>query len=222
MRTFSIFGVCAINFVIGCRYVWLLRQGRIRPALAMWVFFTIATVGSLATYLAEGDYGLLDNILNTADLFLVSTVALAIARYGDRSTRFTRFDFGCLAAVALILVAWGLSRQHVAAHLAIQAILVIAYIPVVHRLWEAERNTESYVMWIGLMIAPLIGLLSSRGTLATVYAIRSSVCPALLLLLMLRTTVRTRSRPSFDAPESGANPVPLCPDTDSPASDGSS
>ena len=144
--------------------------------------------------LAEGDFGFLDNILNTADFFLVSVVALAILRYGDRSTRFTRFDFGCLAAVALVLVAWGLSRQHVAAHLAIQTILVIAYIPVVRRLWHAERNTESYVMWLGLMIAPLFGLLSSKGTLAAVYAIRSSVCPALLLLLMLRTTLRTSRR----------------------------
>ena len=62
----------------------------------MWTFFEIATVGGLLTYPAEGDFGLLDNILNTADIIRVGTVAIRIALFGDRSTR---FDLGCLVAV---------------------------------------------------------------------------------------------------------------------------
>jgi len=192
LRAFSIAAVVATNLVIGLRYVYLIRKGRISPALAMWVFFTIAVVGSLLTYLAEGDFGLLDNILNTADLVLVSGVAVAIALWGDRSTRFTRFDLGCLGAVVAILVAWVLSRQHVAAHAAIQTILVIAYFPVVKRLWHSDRNTESFTMWIGLMLAPIFSLLSSEGLLATVYAVRAIASTGLLLLLMIRVELRAR------------------------------
>lgn len=158
----------------------------------MWVFFTIAVVGSLLTYLAEGDFGLLDNILNTADLALVGTVSVAIAIWGDRSTRFTRFDLGCLAGVALILVVWALARQHAAAHVAIQTILVIAYFPVVKRLWRSERNTESFTMWIGLVLAPILSLLSSKGVLATVYAARAIACTSLLMALMIRVERRRR------------------------------
>jgi len=150
----------------------------------MWVFFTIATVGSLLTYLAEGDFSPWDNILNSADFFLVSSVSISVFLYGGRSTRFNRFDIGCLIAVCLILIAWVFTRQHVIAHSAIQLILVIAYFPVVKRLWRAVRNTESWVMWVGLMLAPILALLSSKGLLATVYAVRSMVGPALLLLLM--------------------------------------
>jgi len=192
LRAFSIAAVVATNLVIGLRYVYLIRKGRISPALAMWVFFTIAVVGSLLTYLAEGDFGLLDNILNTADLVLVSGVAVAIALWGDRSTRFTRFDLGCLGAVVAILVAWVLSRQHVAAHAAIQTILVIAYFPVVKRLWHSDRNTESFTMWIGLMLAPIFSLLSSEGLLATVYAVRAIASTGLLMLLMIRVELRAR------------------------------
>ena len=195
MKTFSIAAVCATNLIIGLRYVWLIRKGKISPALAMWVFFTIAVVGSLLTYLADGDFGLLDNILNTADLALVSLVALAIAFWGDRSTRFTRFDSGCLCAVVAILIIWAVTRQHVAAHAAIQAILVIAYLPVVKRLWQSDRNTESFTMWIGLMLAPIFSLLSSKGTLATIYAVRASASTALLLLLMIRVELRARRGP---------------------------
>ncbi len=192
MRTLSFAAVCTINAVVGIRYCWLIRQGRISPALAMWVFFTIATVGSLLTYLGEGIYGPLDNILNTADIMLVGGVALWIAFFGDKSTRFTRFDLACLVVVAGIVATWAMTRQHLIAHSAIQAILVIGYFPVVRRLWKTDRNTESFTMWIGLMIAPAFSLLSSRGVLATVYAARTMVCTGLLLLLMVRAERRRR------------------------------
>lgn len=192
MRTFSIIAVCATNLLIGLRYVWLIRRDRISPALAMWVFFTIAVIGSLVTYLSEGEYGLLDNVLNTADLLLCGGVAVAIALWGNRSSWFNRFDLGCFGAVILILAAWALTRQHALAHLAIQLILVIAYFPVVKRLWRSDRNTESFVMWIGLLLAPIFSLLSSRGALATVYAVRAIVCTSMLLLLMVRVELRIR------------------------------
>ena len=192
MRAVSIGGVMATNLLIGIRYIWLIRKGRISPALAMWVFFTIAVVGSLLTYLAEGEYGLLDNVLNTADIALVGLVAIAIAVWGDRSTRFNRFDVGCLAAVVIILAAWGATGKHTIAHAAIQAILVIAYFPVVKRLWRSSRNTESFTMWIGLLVAPIFSLLTSKGTLATVYAVRAIVSTALLLTLMIRSELRRR------------------------------
>jgi len=192
MREYSIVAVVATNLLIGIRYCWLIRRGRIRPALAMWVFFTIAAVGSLATYLAEGEYGPLDNILNTADIALVGFVSVWIALFGARSARFTRFDLGCLGAVVLILGAWAVSRQHVVAHVSIQAIMAIAYLPVIRRMWRANRNTESFVMFGGLLLAPVFSLLSSRGALATLYAVRAIVCAGGLLLLMIRLEWRAR------------------------------
>lgn len=190
MRTFSLAAVVAINAFILVRYVWLIRQKRIQPALAMWVFFTIAVVGSFVTYLSESSFSPLDNILNTSDIALVGTVSIAIWIWGDKSSRFSRFDLACLGAVAAILVFWGFTRQHAAAHLAIQAILVIAYFPVVKRIWQADRNTESFAAWIGMLVAAALSLLSSQGWLATVYAVRAVVCTGSLLVLMLRARRR--------------------------------
>jgi len=192
MRAFSIAAVVATNLVIGIRYCWLISKRRISPALAMWVFFTIAAVVSLLTYLAEGAYGPLDNILNTADIALVGFVSVWIALFGDRSTRFSRFDLGCLVAVSAIVVFWAITRQHVAAHASIQAIMVIAYLPVIRRMWETQRNTESFFMFIGLLLAPAFSLLSSEGTLATVYAVRTIACTGALLILMLRAEWRSK------------------------------
>jgi len=209
VRFFSLAAVVALNLFILVRYVWLIREKKIQPALAMWVFFTIAVIGSFVTYLSEGGHGPLDNILNTSDIVLVGSVSVAILLFGDKTSHFTRFDLGCLGAVAAILAFWGFTRQHAAAHLAIQAILVIAYFPVVKRIWKADRNTESFAAWIGMLLAAALSLLSSEGRLATVYAVRAVVCTSLLLTLMIRTK-RRESRglaALHEAPEDPTTPA---------------
>ena len=85
MQIFSVAAVVLINVFIAVRYTVQIRRGAIRPALAMWIFFSVAVAGSLGTYLAGGTYTPLDNILNVADLFLCVYVAIIIAVLGDAS-----------------------------------------------------------------------------------------------------------------------------------------
>lgn len=186
--------VVLINLWIAVHYCRQIIRRKIKPSLAMWVFFTIAVVGSLVTYLSEGDYRLVDNILNSSDLLLVFSVTTTILIYGDKSSKFTVFDLGCLAAVLLILVFWLLTQSHVVAHALIQAILVIAYFPVIKRLWRAPENTESFAAWIGMMLVAIIALPSNKGVLAIVYTVRAVLCTGGLLLLMLRVELRKKAR----------------------------
>ncbi|PLX21518.1 MAG: hypothetical protein C0597_03320 [Marinilabiliales bacterium] len=186
MKEFSIISVSIINIVIGVRYCTLTYKQKIKPALAMWAFFTMAVAMSLTTYMAEGNFSLWDNILNTTDLVLVATVTVFIFIYGDTSTKFTRFDKFCLVAVILITVFWLITKTHFLSHSLIQGILVIAYFPVIRRLWLSKENTEPFSVWILLMIAPIFSLLSSKGTLATVYVLRAIASTAILMILMLR------------------------------------
>jgi hypothetical protein len=192
VRLFSIVAVLLINLFIAVRYTVLIRRGEIKPALAMWIFFSIAVGGSLTTYLFDGDYTLLDNILNSSDLLLCAYVSAIIFIFGDMSTRFTRFDRGCLIAVLVIITYWAFTRRHTEANILIQTILVIAYFPVVKRLWNSDENTESFAAWFGLLLAPIFSLLSSKGVLASVYAIRAIVSTSLLLVLMARAEIRGR------------------------------
>jgi hypothetical protein len=186
MKEFSIISVSIINIIIGLRYCILIYKKKIKPALAMWSFFTLAVAMSLITYMAEGNFSLWDNVLNTTDLILVSTVSVMIYIYGDKSSRFTSFDKGCLVAVALITLFWFITKTHYLSHIMIQGVLVIAYFPVIRRLWQSKENTEPFSVWILLMIAPVFALLSSKGILAAVYSYRAIVSTGLLIVLMLR------------------------------------
>lgn len=167
-------------------YYWLIYNKKIRPSLAMWVFFTLAVGMSLFTYMKDGQHSPWDNVLNTTDLVFVSSVTVSIVLFGDRSTRFNRFDLVCLLVVALIVVFWFITENNVVTHLMVQGILVIAYFPVVTRMIRTRENNESYLLWSGMLLAALLALLSTRGSLALIYTGRAVVCIILLMLIMAR------------------------------------
>lgn len=194
IRQISIAGVALLNLSIAGSYCWLTYKQKIRPALAMWIFFTIAVAISLVTYLKSDHFTLWDNILNTTDLLLAASVSVAIYFFGDHTTRFSRFDTGCLTAVLVILLFWLITKNHVITHTLTQGILIIAYFPVLSRLWKTRENGESFVVWTGMLLAPMLSLLSSKGTLATIYSVRAIVCIMILMLLMLRVEYLARKK----------------------------
>ena len=184
--SFSAIVVLVLNIAINIRYCYLIYKKQIQPALAMWLFFVVAVGISLATYLAEAHFSPIDNILNTSDLALVSIIMIFIFLRGEKSSRFTRFDYGCLIGVLLVVVFWAFTRNHFITNIAVQTIMVIAYFPVIRRMLSERKNTESLTVWFAMFAVAGISLFSSKGTLASVYAIRAMVCTGLLLLLMLR------------------------------------
>jgi hypothetical protein len=198
MRFFSIYAVAIINLVITAYYCILLYKKRTKPALAMWVFFSIAVSMSLVTYLADGNFSIWDNILNATDVVLALTVSIAILIFGDNTSRFTAFDKGCLIAVFVIIGFWIITQNHLTTNLAIQSILVIAYLPVIKRLLTSKSNTESFSVWILMLIAPFIALQSSKGIMASIYSWRAIVCVSLLLLLMLRIEMNSRKQKEIE------------------------
>lgn len=151
----------------------------------MWVFFTLAVSMSLFAYLKQDSYSLWDNVLNTTDLFFVSSVTLSIILFGDRSTRFNRFDLGCLLVVAMIVIFWFITQNHVITHLLVQGILVIAYFPVISRMIRTRQNNESYLIWGGMLLAAVLALFSTTGGLAIVYTVRAVISIILLMGLMI-------------------------------------
>ena len=186
IRQISIGSVTLLNLAITCWYCWLTYKQKIKPALAMWIFFTIAVGISLTTYLKSDHFSLLDNILNTTDLALTAIISVTIYLFGDHTTRFSRFDKGCLISVLVIVLFWFITKNHFVTHVLTQCILVIAYFPVISRLWKTRENGESFFIWIGMLLAPILSLLSSKGILATIYSVRAIVCIMILLMLMLR------------------------------------
>lgn len=195
MNHIAFYLVILLNTVFGFRYAYLTIKKKIHPSLAMWIFFTIAVTGSLFSYMLEGNFTLWDHILNTTDVILCSSLSLVILFHGSVSSKFSKFDIGCLVVVFLILIFWFLTKAHFATHLSLQVIQGMAYLPVFHRMITTKKNSESFVTWILLLVISVISLFTAKGFLAYVYIIRAIVCISLLLILMLLMELRgTRSQ----------------------------
>lgn len=191
-ETISIYIVAILNIATAGRFVYLIRRGLIKPALAMWLFFLLAIATSLITYIKDGDFGLFNSILNTTDLFLAVSVTCAILIYGDKSSRFSKFDIICLIGVLIIMGFWLITGAHFITNLLIQAILVIAYFPVIHRMVSLKRNTESLTGWSGMLLAAVFSLFSLKGDLAFIYSYRAIISVSLLMLLMIYYEVKAK------------------------------
>ena len=185
MKEFSMIVVVIITILLTIKYISQLVKQQIKPALAMWIMFLVAVGMSMVTYLAEGDYGFLDNIQNTVDLFYVAAVTVSILIFGGKNSKISRFDLACLGAVFLIVIFWIFTQNHLATNFLIQSILVIAYFPVIQRMIKTRENNESFIIWLGMLIAPAISLLSSKGLLAIIYSVRAIFCIGLLLIFMM-------------------------------------
>ncbi len=194
MKLFFISTVTLLNLVLGVYYYYLISRKKIRPALAMWVFFFLAVALSLFTYLQNGDFSVWDNILNTADLFFVGLVTLSIIIFGDSHSRFNRFDMGCLIVVAGIIVFWLFTHNHFITNILVQGILVVAYFPVVNRMLTSRENHESYLIWGGMLLAAILAMPVSEGDLALIYTARAIISILALMGLMLFTDLKMRGK----------------------------
>lgn len=192
MEKLSFYSVIVLNGIIAIRYCYLTIKKKISPTLAMWIFFSIAIFGSLFSYLLEGSYSPLDNILNTSDVILGSSITLTIVFFGKKSSRFNKFDLYCLAGISMILLFWFFSKEHFITNISLQIIQAIAYLPVFNRMWKAGENTESFFTWILILVVSVISLFTANGSLAILYSLRATSSVAILLILMIRIELKKR------------------------------
>jgi hypothetical protein len=111
-------------------------------------------------------------------------MSVAIVIFGEKSSKITRFDFGLPHSGRNDCGFPAFHPKPFGYQFIIQTILVIAYFPVVKCLFETRVNTEPFLIWIGMLIAPVLSLLLCKGLLASIYSVRSIICVGSLLLMM--------------------------------------
>lgn len=177
-------------------YLVGIKRGEVKPIFATWIFFSFATVLSFITDFAQtGVEGLAANAYNITDTIATVIVTIVVICSKDVRKKFTTFESVCLGAVGLVFIGWLVSGQNIVAHLLIQGILVIAYLPTIVHLWNAKKNTESLLMWSCSFVASSIGIIEPIKTAAflpTVYSIRAIVSTLVLIVLILRLKARAR------------------------------
>jgi hypothetical protein len=177
-------------FIYVSIYLIGIKKGNIKPILATWLLFVLATILSFITdFKQTGVHGLFADAYNIVDTFATLIIFVVIIFNKNTNKRFNKFERYCLAIVIIIFFVWFVSGQNILAHLAIQAILVVAYFPTLVHLWKAERNTESLSMWSFDSAASALGTVEPLRTmtlLPLVYGIRAVVSTLAVVILIIR------------------------------------
>ena len=175
-------------------YVRGIYKGNVKPVLATWVLFTLGVLLSFATNFAEtGGSGILANFFNLADSFAVLIILGVVLTRRDTRRSFNVFERWCIGAALIVAFLWRVSGQNVLAHLAIQAIFTVAYIPTLKHLWVSAKNTESFWMWFLNFVAEILGLIIPIQTLSflpIVYATRALICTSMVMVCIVRVERR--------------------------------
>ena len=172
-------------------YLKGIKSGKFKPTLSTWIFFAFATFLSVITDFREtGIHGLFANSYNILDAFgTFITLAFILFFQKNINKGFNKLETVCLIGVIAIGIFWLFSGLNVFAHLSIQAIMFIAYIPMVSYLWKAKENTESLGNWSLECLASAIGCINpilNKDLLPMVYGLRSLFSTFLTVLLILR------------------------------------
>jgi len=175
-------------------YLHGITRGTVKPVLATWLFFSVATVLSFITNFSEsGVQGVLENSYNIVDTLASLLIFIVVLFTKGLRKSFTVFEAVCVGAVILIFVTWLLSGQNILAHLCLQVILVIAYLPTLVHLWNARESSEPPTTWSLNALAAVFGIIEpirSHDFLPLIYGIRSIISCLAVILLIVRQRIR--------------------------------
>lgn len=194
----KILKLLATSLIMGCGayYIWIICNGEPVASFGTWFLFFIAVTVSLTSYkLHSGNdaeinnLDLSDNVMNLCDVFVVTCIVVAIvAKRGWSIFPISTTDKICGSLSVIMIAIWLIKRNHFTTNLVSQFILFIAYFPTFSKLWYADTNEESFIMWGGVWLAGLFSIavaMRKNDLLATVYALRAFVMVSIILILMV-------------------------------------
>jgi len=203
LREWSALASAALMLGGGTWYIVQILRKEITPVFAAWIVLGGTLCLSFATYWTNPAKSLVSNAANAAAAFegLATLVVLAIQNMkSHEKISFSPFQKFCLKVSALIAalwvtIVWGFHGTGFIPNVLTQLLMIIGYVVMVPRLWNATKNTDSYVLWSCIGLSCLFGLYTaavSGDKLAVLYASRGFIASATIVCLMYRADRKYR------------------------------
>jgi hypothetical protein len=179
-------GLTMVVFAIW--YALQILKGKIIPALSTWIIMALGVILSITTYLISSHFNYLGAALNFGDVLTNIIIISTIVFTRKISLKFRPFEKWYLLVSGLIAIFWLLSHNAFVSNLLVQVILVVSYIPTIHKLVSEKKNTESITAWKICLFASLFALYSSFASssiLSVIYVFRSILMIGIVLGLAI-------------------------------------
>ncbi|MCB9809230.1 hypothetical protein H6776_02415 [Candidatus Nomurabacteria bacterium] len=123
-------------------------------------------------------------------LVVLVTKLLMEKRFG---VEFTRFQKWTVAISGIILIFWCITEDHLISYSLLQLSALIAYIPVIKKLWGAKHNPESLIFWGSLFLSTCVASYAAweRQDLESwIYIGRAIPASGTVLFLLIRLQLK--------------------------------
>jgi hypothetical protein len=164
--------------VFGCLYILKIWKKKASPTLTTWILFFAGCMPSSATYFLAENWDIKSGILNTTDLVYVTAILLAIIIWGKRDgeDRFETLEKWCLAGAVAVVCYWIVTGRTWGSNVLMQCLMVVAYIPMLHKMISQRKNRESFFGWLPGVLNGAVALypaIHEGNALSVIYAVRS-------------------------------------------------
>lgn len=206
MLLFAVIITSLLFLFSAAKYVKLTWRYEIDPTPATWAMMLVFFSLSAWMYWMTPEHSLEGNIGNLAGLVNVFIIFAGVIglhlRDKTLSVAFDSFQKKCLIMGALIVTFWFVTREGEVAYILTQVLALVAYIPMVRRLWTAKKPTEPFFLWSLALIACFASLYPAivlKDKLAWIFLGRA-IPSSILVMALIKRSERSLSRLVFPPP----------------------
>lgn len=178
-------------------YSYLIIKDRINPPVGTFMIASAVFACSFAMYMQNPQWSfsaniaLLGALVSAWGVLIVLTVKLLKEkRFG---IEFTSFQKWTVFISSLVLLFWYLTENHLASYTLLQLAALIAYIPVIQKLWGAKKNPESIAFWGSLFLSTCVASYAAyekQDIESWIYIARAIPASGTVLFLLIRLQIK--------------------------------
>lgn len=178
-------------------YCYLIIKDRVKPPLATFLIASAVFTISFLMYVQKPDWsfganiGLVSAVISAWGVLVVLTVKLY--RTNSMKAEFTPSQKKMVIASVIILIFWAISKNAFVSYALLQVCALLAYGPVIEKLWGAKKNPESIIFWGSLFLSTCVAAYAAyeKSDLESwIYIARAVPSSLLVLVLLIRLELK--------------------------------
>jgi hypothetical protein len=177
-------------------YCFEIKKGIVSPPPATFIIAAVTFTLSLFMYSRNPNWSFTANIGLTSAFLSAWTICIYLSakllREGKFFLSINNWQKFALCSALVVFIIWVITNNAFVSYLLLQIAALIAYTPVIQKLWNAKKNSESLIFWTSLFLSSLVASYAAyqrNDTEAWIYIFRA--VPSTLLVVFL--TLKARS-----------------------------
>lgn len=193
--------IAAITMMAGSFwYCYQILRGEVQPPPATFIIVSFTFPLAFYMYTKTPGWSFTANIgLTTAiaSSWVVAAVLLGKLTIEKRlQVELTIFQKITITLAFLVLAFWFITKDQLTAYVLLQISALIGYIPVIKKLWKAERNHDSIIFWGSLFFSSLVASYAAyerNDVQSWIYIGRAIPSTLIVMILMVRIEYKQRT-----------------------------